>query len=917
MNIGIAGALTNAHTLTGVESFTVDAGDNIFLDVRALMRDGAAGDFATDPFHVVNVDRIAAGDDADVLLRSAYLQTGEGESGGVVVRHRGVPANEYEFTYYTSFEKALPPPSQSPIGVSRGAYGTGTTEIATTYDFRGLDTDGNRTPAGLQSGGVSGDGNVNVVAAGADPGDTRINVLALVEVATTGPDVGEGHISVLTNGWIALTEITGDFRVGEIRSTANDVLLYSPQRFIDAQGDDNLAGADVSGRNITMIAASSFVNPNPGEVPGEVINPTIAPSGLVGGVGRTGNFLEIDVDNRNLGQGVLRAYDTTATSSQGIFLDEVAGDLRIHTVHTINDVSLRTVNGSIIDARNDDDANVIGLTVDLDANGVNASIGENGDDLEIDSRAGLAREGSLTVATDDVALEATRNIWVTEVAGELRLALAHAYLGNIVLTVRESAAQGEDLQLIRDGSARFAEDNGTAPGNHVDALRPLPHGLILAEEGSVTLRVGDDIETHANAAIVAGRFIDIYGDHDNADDGFGTDIILRGQIIAGAVMVVAGSRAPGTPDGTSADRPIGTWRPDDSATNVTSSDRLTRVFGNSDSDTFQFGDADGAAGGTTWGDAGYIFLGSRTKTYGSDVTSFAPHEADPAARNDGEDSFRVYFLQDMAAQTSPAIGTVGFVTDQYTTGAAQLDFTYGMSVLAEHTLTLDGQSDTDSYEVHTLGSQGDERNYIVNVLDTGEEFDGVDTLDIFGHDGEDDIFLLRAVAFLPNEVADRPGYVALLHGTIDEYQDVITGNETSAKVQRVSYDTGTNGRLTVEGRGGDDQFYSDDVTVIATLDGGAGDDTFQIGQIFGSNRSEADGNLLPQDEFPGLRPTTRGWLSNGSSAPLLAQGGTGNDEFRVYSNQAELRLEGDDGFGHGFLRQSRALFPTGTGVEHD
>jgi len=35
-------------------------------------------------------------------------------------------------------------------------------------------------------------------------------------------------------------------------------------------------------------------------------------------------------------------------------------------------------------------------------------------------------------------------------------------------------------------------------------------------------------------------------------------------------------------------------------------------------------------------------------------------------------------------------------------------------------------------------------------------------------------------------------------------------------------------------------------------------------------------------------------LSPGSSAPLVAQGGTGNDEFRVYSNQAELRLEGDD-----------------------
>ena len=40
--------------------------------------------------------------------------------------------------------------------------------------------------------------------------------------------------------------------------------------------------------------------------------------------------------------------------------------------------------------------------------------------------------------------------------------------------------------------------------------------------------------------------------------------------------------------------------------------------------------------------------------------------------------------------------------------------------------------------------------------------------------------------------------------------------------------------------------------------------------------------------------TTRGYLSAGTSAPLVAMGGTGNDQFRVYSNQSELRLEGDD-----------------------
>ena len=51
---------------------------------------------------------------------------------------------------------------------------------------------------------------------------------------------------------------------------------------------------------------------------------------------------------------------------------------------------------------------------------------------------------------------------------------------------------------------------------------------------------------------------------------------------------------------------------------------------------------------------------------------------------------------------------------------------------------------------------------------------------------------------------------------------------------------------------------------------------------------------LPEDVFADLVATTRGWLSAGITAPMVALGGTGNDEFRVYSNQAELRLEGDD-----------------------
>ncbi|MDQ1682007.1 MAG: large repetitive protein, partial [Frankiaceae bacterium] len=123
-----------------------------------------------------------------------------------------------------------------------------------------------------------------------------------------------------------------------------------------------------------------------------------------------------------------------------------------------------------------------------------------------------------------------------------------------------------------------------------------------------------------------------------------------------------------------------------------------------------------------------------------------------------------------------------------------------------------------------------------------------------GGDTTDDLFLLRR------------GLVALLHGT---------------DVERVNYDSALNGGLTVEGLGGNDLFAVDDNSAITTLDGGLGNDTFQIGQLYGVDNGGVH--------------TTRGWLSAGNSQPLLAEGGSGDDSFVVYSNHAALGLEGDDG----------------------
>src|SRR5262249_49497769 len=96
----------------------------------------------------------------------------------------------------------------------------------------------------------------------------------------------------------------------------------------------------------------------------------------------------------------------------------------------------------------------------------------------------------------------------------------------------------------------------------------------------------------------------------------------------------------------------------------------------------------------------------------------------------------------------------------------------------------------------------------------------------------------------------------------------------------------------------------------------------QIGQVFGSARVPTD--VAPEDAFDTIL-TTRGYLSPGISFPMVVYGGSGEDTFQVYSNQAELRLDGDadnDTFvvrafalqsGAGFSTSGKTILDSGAG----
>ncbi|WP_417374531.1 beta strand repeat-containing protein, partial [Glutamicibacter protophormiae] len=450
-------------------------------------------------------------------------------------------------------------------------------------------------------------------------------------------------------------------------------------------------------------------------------------------------------------------------------------------------------------------------------------------------------------ANCDIAAQADQNIYLTELTGPANVLLARTASGDVRITTTETAVEGNDIVLLHSGSTLVVEN----------APQSVPNGLIEAGAGNVLLLSADDVVTDPSAQILATAAagdsgtgntpdpnhprtatgnIDIHGDwHPGVADATaneGTMIVLRGEITPG----VGG---------------------------------LTRVFGNADDDQIVFDQT---------------LLGGQTRAFGSATAS--PYQGFAPA-GDGEDSLTVYLLQTMP------------------TGS---------------TLTLDGQAGTDHYVVWTHGSENGDAHYVINVLDSGAPADGVDTLAVHGADSPlngidpatglayptDDIFLLRAVTAIPGESSARPGvygdyapaYVAVLHpqGGLPG-EDPLAVTETSGYagvVERVNYDRGLNGMLTVLGDGGNDHFAVDDNAATTTLDGGAGDDSFQIGQIFGMRRDQAYSGLNPVDYFPTIA-TTRGYLSEGNSAPLIAQGGSGNDTFTVYSDHAALRLEGDDG----------------------
>ena len=186
---------------------------------------------------------------------------------------------------------------------------------------------------------------------------------------------------------------------------------------------------------------------------------------------------------------------------------------------------------------------------------------------------------------------------------------------------------------------------------------------------------------------------------------------------------------------------------------------------------------------------------------------------------------------------------------------------------------VDGGGGGDAYIVDMSGTSVNPNgtDYIIRIHDDGPPTD-FNTLTING------------AANIPNDFLLEQNYVADLQpGTNGTYLP---------DYERVNYDTTIN-LLHVLGGTAADAFNVDGNSAITVLDGVAGADTFQFGQLFGSQPTAAQDVALG-DEIATV-DTTSGFLSAGVNYATTAYAGTGNATFTVYSNKATLKLFGEGG----------------------
>ena len=427
--------------------------------------------------------------------------------------------------------------------------------------------------------------------------------------------------------------------------------------------------------------------------------------------------------------------------------------------------------------------------------------------------------------------QAAQDVFITEVDGMLDVLAARALGGQLRLTVPDTSAADTENLNLRAG--------GTAQLSE-GAATPVTQGEITAF-ATIALWVGDNVTTNAASRIVAGQGIAIRGDTrrvgktNNVDD-------VNADAGRGTQMDLRGT--------------IGYIAAPASVTAVNGTAKtFTRIYGHDDVDTFTF---------------------NQTRLDANTARLRQPEG--PAA----------------ACSRTTARTASSSTSSPRCTSTAKARATRSRSTASP--------TATTTRCAPPAARAANPQNYVINVLDTGAKDDGVDELKILGFDGTlngsgqptDDIFLLRGMTAIPSETAESPAFVALLHGSLARRWPAPSplagrADQLRRQPQRPA-DRRRPRRQRLLRRRRQQRHHHARRRCRRRQLPDRPDLRLRARQ---RRRRQPRRRRTPSTSPPSRR---RAAISAAARArPLVAEGGSGDDMFQVYSNQAALRLEGDDG----------------------
>lgn len=310
-----------------------------------------------------------------------------------------------------------------------------------------------------------------------------------------------------------LTNVSGIYNLHNVASNGGNVTIA-------VDSSDLNVGSVHSPLGAATLLASRSIHEAGEDSPADLVARDIVLTAATGEIGTLGNALEIDS-----GMGLV-----SASASQGVYLAETAGDLRLGHVASSNGGVHLTANGSILDGAYDSVVNVVASNAVLSAG---AGIGEATNPLE----TGLAM----------LKANAGGGVWIVN-TGPLEVGNVAAAGAVNIVALSPLTVSGVVLGASVTLEATETPDTG-------DDLTVQSGATITATTGPVTLIAGDDLVIEASSVIASGGDVFLI---------VGGNVQLSGTVLAHAMFI----------DGDDADNVI-------AITNL-STDTLVQTFGGND-----------------------------------------------------------------------------------------------------------------------------------------------------------------------------------------------------------------------------------------------------------------------------------------------------------------------------------------------